>query len=81
MKTKKLYKVTLRGMTSSTSGTAYGISYVVAEDPEKAYQKVRSFLDAGNIGFKKDREMHTVELLAETYKYTDTRTMLFLDEG
>ena len=39
----KLYKVTCRGMTSGLgSGRAYGVAYVVAEDPERAYRTVRA---------------------------------------
>jgi len=44
-KLPKLYRVTLRGMTYSATGhTAYGISYVVADNSDEAYQKVRNFL-------------------------------------
>jgi hypothetical protein len=74
----KLYKVNLRGMTFSATGTVYGVSYVVAEDSEKAYQKVRKFLDKNDLGFSKDRELDSVELIAEDSQYTDTRTMLYL---
>ena len=76
--TKKLYKVTLRGMTHNSTGTKYGISYVVANDSEEAYRKVRKFLDKEDMGFSKERELDKIELLAEDYQYTNTNYMLFL---
>ena len=75
---KKLYRVTLRGMTYSSTGVVYGVSYVVAENSAEAYQKVRDFLDEGDLGFSGDRELDKVELIADTYKYTDVKTLLFL---
>ena len=76
--TNKLFRVILRGMTSSMTGVAYGISYVIAKNMDEAYKKVREFLDDNDIGFRKDREIEKVELLAEDYQYTDTGAMLFL---
>ena len=61
----KLYKVTCRGMTSNYIGVAHGAAYVVANNPEEAYSKLRSHLDKHNLGFRKDRELHTIELVAE----------------
>jgi len=72
--TNKLYRVVLRGMTS----TVYNMSYVIAKSADEAYRKVRKFLDDSDIGFRKDRELEKVELLAEEYQYTDTGTMVFL---
>lgn len=74
----KLYKVTLKGMTFACLGAAYGVSYVVAENPDLAYKKVREFLDKKDLGFSKERELDKIELLAEDYQYTDTGHMLFL---
>ena len=74
----KLFRVVLRGMTSSVTGVAYGISYVIAKNMDEAYRKVRKFLDDQDIGFRKDREIEKVELLAEDDQYTDTGAMLFL---
>ena len=45
MNLNKLYRVTLRGMTYNSTGVAYGVSYVVAQDSESAYKKVKEFLD------------------------------------
>lgn len=74
----KLYRVNLRGMTGWSTGTSYGLSYVIAEDSEKAYQKVKTFLDEKNLGFIHEREMASIDLIAEDDQYTQTKTMLFL---
>lgn len=74
----KLYRVTLRGMTYSSTGTIYGVSYVVAENTEEAYIKVKTFLDKENLGFSKDRELDKIELLADTYSYSNVGTLLYL---
>ncbi len=76
--TNRLYRVTLRGMTYAVTGTIYGISYVIATDAEKAYQKVKEFLDDKDLGYTKDRVLDKVELIAEEDQYTYTGTMLLL---
>ena len=73
-----LYKVTLRGMTYSSTGMVHGVAYVVAGNPSEAYNKMRKHLDKKDIGFRRDRELHTIELLASDYEYNDTDIMLFL---
>ena len=73
----RLYKVTLTGMINSVSGVSYGESYVIAEDPNEAYLKVRSFLNENNIGLKVHRELKSIELLADEYQYNHTGTMIF----
>ena len=75
---EKLFRVTLRGMTTNSTGVAHGVSYVVADNTDVAYQKVRKYLDDNDIGFSKDRELDKVELIAEAYPHTNVRTMLFL---
>ena len=75
---QKLYRVTLRGMTYSSTGVIEGISYVVATNAEEAYQKVKKRLDEKDYGFSKDRELDKVELLASTYEFKGTRTLLYL---
>lgn len=74
----KLYRVTLRGMTNNAIGVIEGISYVVAIDAEEAYQKVKKRLDKKDYGFPKDRELDKIELLASTYEFTGTRTLLYI---
>lgn len=76
--TNKLYKVTLRGMTYSSTSGAYGVSYVVAKDPDEAYRKVRAFLDEKGLGFRRERELDKIELLAEEKQYTDSPAILYL---
>lgn len=74
----KLYRVTLRGMTYSPTGNAYGVSYVVAENPDLAYKKVRKFLDDNNLGFTKDRELDKIELIADSNQYGGVGCSLYL---
>lgn len=74
----KLYRVNLKGMKVCTTGANYGVSYVVAKDLTEAYEKVRLFLDHNDIGFRKDRELESIELIAERNPHTDTGHILFL---
>ena len=75
---KKLYRVTLKGMTYNSTGVAYGSSYVIAENSDEAYQKVRKFLNENDLGFTKDRELDKVELIADSYRYTNVGCLLHL---
>lgn len=77
-KIDKLYRITLRGMTYSATGVVEGISYVVARDAEEAYQKVRKSLDMRDVGFTSDRELKTIELLAENNEHIDAGHRLYL---
>jgi hypothetical protein len=74
----KLYKVTLRGMTVTSTGVVYGVSYAVAEDPTSAFLKVKKFLDTNDIGFSKERELLSIELVADTNIYPSCGTILHL---
>lgn len=67
--TIKLYKVNLTGLSSS---------YVIAQNPDEAYNKVRKFLDDKNFGVPKDRCLYTIELVAENYQHTECGTQLFV---
>jgi len=73
-----LYKVTLRSLDYNPRNLAYGISYVVAENSDEAYQKVKNFLDKYHIGYRKERELDKVELLASSYKYNNLGAILYL---
>ena len=75
---RKLYRVTCRGMTSSFSSIIHGIAYVVATNPTEAYEKLRNYLDTAELGFRREREMEKVELLAEETKYPDCGIALFI---
>jgi len=74
----KLFLVKLRGMRSSYSGPAYGCSYVVAEDSNSAYLLLREYVDRHDLGFDHERELQSVELIAEDAKYPRCGTILFL---
>lgn len=73
----KLYKVTLRGMTTSSVGAPHGIAYVVAEDSAEAHQKIKHGLEERNLGTDKERELHTVELLADSASYPNCGRRLY----
>jgi hypothetical protein len=75
---KKLWKVTCRGMHGGIAdNAAHGIAYVVADDPEEAYRKVRDSLDKRDLGFSKERELSKVELLAAEANYPDCGHTLY----
>lgn len=62
----KLFLVRCQGMQTTTGGqVAHGCAYVAAEDSHKAYMKLREYLDVKDIGFAKDRELLTVELIGD----------------
>jgi hypothetical protein len=66
----KLYKVKCRGMHGGmASSTAHGIAYVVAANPDEAYQMVRRHLDKSGLGFEYERELESVELMADEGEY------------
>lgn len=67
----KLFKIKLRGFHNDY--------YSVASDPTTAYALVRDDLSNRNIGFKKDRELLSIELLAETGNYPDCEDRLFVE--
>lgn len=79
-KRMKLYLVKLRGMQSTATGTAYGVSYVVAKNPTQAYNIVRKYVDVKDLGFEDQREMESIKLIAETGDYPECRTQLFIAE-
>jgi len=76
----KLYRVTLRGTTYSFSrgGMDYATSYVIAEDPSQAYEKVKKKLDEYNVGSSNDRELDKIELLASDHRFNNIQTLLYL---
>lgn len=80
MNSLRLFKVTLKGV-HGTTGTDYHTSFVVAQDPTEAYQRVRSFLDENDLGFVDQREMDRIELIAESKRYPECKTILFLPEA
>lgn len=76
----KLYKVTCRGMRAGIGNNqAHGVAYVVADDPERAYRTLRNSLDRRDLGFTEERELLSVELLAEAADYPACGHALYLD--
>lgn len=76
----KLYKVTCRGMHGGlASNTAHGIAYAVADDPNRAYLAVRSSLDERDLGFAHERELRSVELIAEASYFPGCGMVLYFD--
>jgi len=73
----KLYKITCKGMTVSSTGVAHCVSYVLAKDPTDAYKIMRTSLDKRDLGFSKDRELDKVELVAENTDYPDCGTRIY----
>lgn len=65
----KLYKVETRGMKTF---------YAVAVNSHDAYMLGRKDYDKKDLGFSKDRELHTVTLIAEQKDYPDCEVRLFL---
>ena len=74
----KLFLVTLRGLNAYTTSVSYHKSYVVADNSDVAYKKVREYLDTKDYGFTSDRGMGNVQLLADEGEFNDTGTRLFL---
>lgn len=54
------------------------VHYVVAENPDVAYQKVRNMYDSKKWGFPGDRVLRSITLLAETGDYPECKRRLYL---
>lgn len=75
----KLYRVLLRGMQHSYGNqVSHGDAYVVAENSDEAYKKLRAYVDEKDLGFYRERELDTVQLIAEEADYPDCGKHLFL---
>ena len=79
----KLYRVKLRGMKDTLMGTqtAYGAPFVVADDLNRAFEMVKNHLDKKDIGFSRDREIESIELLAEEGDYPSCLVQLYIDRA
>ena len=74
----KLFRVKLKGMQGSTgSNTSHGTPYVIAPDPTTAYAMVKKYVDEHDLGFTYERELESIELLAETGEYPACGEHLF----
>jgi hypothetical protein len=71
--TLKLFRVSIKAIGR------YKNSYVVATNTDTAYKLIKNFLDSKDLCFSKDRELESIELLAEAYEYPDCGINLFLD--
>ncbi len=79
MRSKKLFLVTCRDMHSShITGNNRGIAYVVASSSTEAYAMLRQELDKLDAGFPRERELGTVQLLAENVEYPKCDCRLYL---
>jgi hypothetical protein len=76
--TNKLFLVKLIGLCGGTVNTDYNESYVIAKDLTEAYNKYEKYLDENDIGFKDDRELQQITLLAEETRYPDCKTLLIM---
>lgn len=75
----KLYLVECRGMAVAIAGEiAHGKAYVIANDPASAYNQLREFLDKKDLGFRNQRELRSVTLLAELGDYPECGTHLLI---
>lgn len=70
----KLYYVELQGHSKNWS-----TAYVLAENSNEAYAKVRGYLDAKDIDFSAHRELKRVTLIAEAKDYPDCGVKLYID--
>jgi len=75
---ESLFKVTCRGMTSGCpSEITWGVAYVVAYGYDEAAQKVRDALTKRDLGFSKDRDIKSVELVAQNCEYPNAPYVLY----
>ena len=78
----KLYRVELQGLKNDYgAGSEYGVSYVVATDPTKAYEIVKTFLDERELGFGHDRRLKTITLLADEQHYGERHLLYVQGKG
>ena len=74
-----LYRVTCKGMTVQYAGNSvHGVVYVIADNSHDAYSQVRQYLDDNDLGFRYERCLDKVELLAENRTYPECGYRLFL---
>ena len=74
----KLYRVKLKGMCGIGLNTAYGKPFVVANNPTEALKKVQDYISKEDLGFRHEREMESIELLAEEGDYPECCIQLYL---
>lgn len=67
----KLWLVNLQGMHFNSIGAPHGEAYVLAETADEAIGKLQKYVNDNNLGFQKDREIKSIELVADSIKYPD----------
>ena len=73
-----LYLVICKGMQSNIGGsTAHGIAHIIAPDPTTAYKILRKSLDERGLGLTRERELHSIELIASASEYPDCGIRLY----
>lgn len=76
-----LYRVNLQGCKTSITSKSMSGAYVVAETLDSAYNQVRQWLDKEGYGWEHERDLESIELLAETYFYgSKDLKMLFIQD-
>ncbi len=73
----KLWLVTLQGMNINLTGAPHGKAYVLANDPNEATEKLIKYVNENDLGFRKDRELKSVELIADSSDYPSCGMRLF----
>ena len=68
----KLYKIKIRTYKKGS------VNYVVANNPDEAYKILRKYLDEKNYFFSSERELDSIELVAEEGDYPDCEVQLFI---
>lgn len=68
-KTLNLYRVELNGL---------GTHYVVAPHPTLAYEMIRNKFDAEDYGFRNQRGLQSIQLIAEATQYPECKVRLWL---
>ncbi len=75
----KLYRVTLRGLQHAiVFNGCHGVFYAVAENSDAAYMVGKNELEKSSIGVRSERELFSIELIAEEGKYPDCGTTLYV---
>ena len=71
---KKLYQI----ITGLPSSNKCWCSYVIADDPTAAWEKVKDYIEKKDIGFSIDRRLKSIEVIAEDCDFTSYDSKLFL---
>lgn len=74
----KLFYVECKGMKVNVTGTPHGIAYVLANDANEAYEKLKARLEDKNLGFYYERVFESVKLVAEEGEFPDCRMQLIV---